>query len=172
MQAGVYTSNVTQRQHRMLSRDGRYVWTDVLLMLPVKSESANSRQSFSCERLFHRPFDIKKPAMCMHTRKYGCVNAENKMHDFVLCSRQWRNCCLIRDKWIFHIPWFSRNVYACRKTTEFVLLMIPRSGYCLAWWYEFLPRGRAEKLLTEARFMLPGNLSLLCYACKTARQEK
>lgn len=25
------------------------------------------------------PLDIKKPDMCSHTRKYGCINAENKM---------------------------------------------------------------------------------------------
>lgn len=147
MQASVYTSNVTRRQRGILSRDAGSMCTDFLLMLPVESVKCEySWQSFSCDRLFHRPTDhsIKRNRICARTRKYGCINAENKtcMIPFWFASV----AKLLLDPWIFHVPKFTRNIYTCRKTTEFVLLMIPWSGYCLVWRYKFLPRGCAETL--------------------------
>lgn len=155
MQASVYTSNVTRRQRRMLSRDAGYICVHGL-SIDVAGEVCKMRIFVAI--VFVRstvpstdwPLDIKKPDMCSHTRKYGCINAENKMCMIPF----WFASVNGIVAWSVNISHteicVEHNIHTCRKTTEFILLMIPWSGYCLAWRYKFLPRGRAETLDSRA----------------------
>lgn len=117
------------------------------------------------------PLAIKKRLcrICVRVQGSTAVSVrKTKCAWFHSDSRQWRNYCLIREYFTYR---HLRGTYthaerrlnsSCWWFPEAVTASHDDTNSCL---------GVAPKLLTQARFMLLGNLSLLCYACK-ARGER